>query len=236
MANYGDHIGEWQGVPVPVPELRMQLCEGHPLAGKIAEAERIIYPPEPGSRACHDDEGREVLVNKWFSYSRHTWVYLLRDLATGRTKALTEPVSPDSSMTRLTYALSTLAASGAWALDAEANALAKLAGLLSGQQIRTYFLTGSFLETSRRSRVTYLFRKLRPTVAMTSRNRDQKNDHMRCLAVLCLHPVGFYRETWAGCMTPTDDVIAHLMLMRGDEPGFWRQASQHDAWSPQAGL
>lgn len=236
MDAYGDRIGEWQGVPVPVPDLRIQLCKGHPLAAKVAEAERILDPPQPAARSCADDEGRVVLVNRWFSYSRHATVFLLRDLATGKTSVVTEPVSVDRSMTKLTFALRTIGASDAWTLDAEANAMDKLAGLLTLQQIRHYLMTGSFLETSKRSQVTYLFRRLRPTVAMSPRNRVPGNDSMRCLAVLCLHPVGYYRDTWAGCMTPTDDVIAHLLLMRGDEAGFWRQANQHDAWSPEAGL
>lgn len=37
-------------------------------------------------------------------------------------------------------------------------------------------------------------------------------------------------------MTPTDDVIAHLTLMRGDEPMFWRRANQHGPDRPEAGL
>ncbi len=235
MDAYADRIGEWQGVPVPVPELRLQLCKDHPLAAKVALSEQILYPPEPDGRACHNiDEGQLAVVNRWFSYSRHVWVYLLRDLATGRTRAVTEPVA--ASMTRLKFALQTIGASAAWTLDAEANALTKLAGLLTAHQARQYMLTGTFLETSRRSRVTYLFRKLRPTVALTPRNTDPQIDSMRCLAVLCLHPVGFYRDTWAGCMTPTDDVIAHLLMVRGDEPGFWRQANQHPSWTPEAGL
>lgn len=236
MSAWADHIDEWQGVPVPVPELRLQLCKNHPLAAKIAEAERILYPPDPGRHECADDEGRVVVVNTWFSYSKHMRVLLLRDLATGKTSVITEPVSTDQSMNRLTFALRTIGASEAWSLEAEANAMDKLFGLLSAQQTRHYLMTGSFLETSKRSGVTYLFRRLRPTVAMTSRNRDARNDSMRCLAVLCLHPVGYYRNTWAGCMTPSDDVIAHLLLMRGDEAGFWRQANQHAAWSPEAGL
>ena len=237
MAAYAGRISEWQGVPVPVETLRIQLWPGHPLAAKVAEAERILYPPDAAALACHgDDEGRMVVVNQWFSHARHAQVYLLRDLATGRTRAVTEPVSPDQSMARLTFALSTLGATPAWSLDAEARAMAKLFGLLSGHQVRQYLLTGSFLESSPRSRVTYLFRRLRPTVALTSRHRDPARDAMRCLAVLCLHPVGFYRDTWAGCMTPSDDVIAHLLLMRGDEAGFWRQANQHQPWTPEAGL
>jgi len=114
--------------------------------------------------------------------------------------------------------------------------MGRLAGLLTDHQMCQYFLTGSFLETSKRSRVSYMFRRLRPTVAMTPRGQDASRDVMRCLAVLCLHPIGYYEGTWAGAMTPTDDVIAHLLLMRGDEPGFWRQANQHAPWTPEAGL
>ena len=69
-----------------------------------------------------------------------------------------------------------LDASAAWTLDAEANALTKLIGLLTAHQARQYILTGAFLETSKRSRVTYLFRKLRPTVALTPRNANPLNE------------------------------------------------------------
>ena len=90
-----------------------------------------------------------------------------------------------------------------------------------------------FLEKSERSGVTYLFRKLRPTVALRP-CRD--GDGMRVLAALCLHPIGYYDGSWAGAMCPTDDVVAHLMLMRGDEVMFWRRSNQHPADRPEAGL
>jgi hypothetical protein len=37
-------------------------------------------------------------------------------------------------------------------------------------------------------------------------------------------------------MCPTDDVIAHLMLMRGDEALLWRKANQHPSWVPESGI
>jgi hypothetical protein len=37
-------------------------------------------------------------------------------------------------------------------------------------------------------------------------------------------------------MVPTDDVIAHLMLMRGDEHMFWRRCNQHQPWTKEAGV
>lgn len=235
MEAWGDHVGEWQGIPVPLPDFRLRLCPGHPLAGKIAAAEEIIRDRDLRPDAPRDDSG-DVVVNRWFSHSRNAWIWLVRNARTGRHEAFVEPVAPDQSMSRLTFALNTIGAAAAWTVRAEATAMEKLAGLLTDHQMCQYFLTGSFLETSKRSRVSYMFRRLRPTVAMTPRGQDASRDVMRCLAVLCLHPIGYYEGTWAGAMTPTDDVIAHLLLMRGDEPGFWRQANQHAPWTPEAGL
>ena len=59
---------------------------------------------------------------------------------------------------------------------------------------------------------------------------------MRCLAVLCLHPIGYYANSWAGCMVPSDDVIAALAMMRGDEAMFWGKAVKHEPHEPEAGL
>lgn len=89
-----------------------------------------------------------------------------------------------------------------------------------------------FAERSPRSGISYIFRRLRPTIAL----KAGKDDRMRCLAALCMHPIGYYDGSWAGAMCPTDDVIAHLMLMRGDEHMFWRRSNQHPAWSQFAGI
>lgn len=236
MDVFGDRIDEWQGVPVPLADLRMRLCEGHPLAEKMAQAEAILASSEQRVFTCTESDMDDVLINQWFSYRRHARVFIVRSLSTGRYRAVLEPVSVDQSMRRLTFWLTTIGATDAWRMEAEARAIEKLGRMITERQMRHYVMTGSFLETSKRSRVTYLFRRLRPTVAMTPRGRNAQDDRMRCLAVLCLHPVGYYQDTWGGCMVPTDDVIAHLLLMRGDEPGFWRQANQHPAWAPEAGL
>ena len=37
-------------------------------------------------------------------------------------------------------------------------------------------------------------------------------------------------------MTPTDEVIAALMLMRGDEAKFWGKSGQWKASDPRSGL
>ena len=123
--------------------------------------------------------------------------------------------------------LRTLGCAEAWGLEQESNALNTLGGLVRHRQFKQYLLTGMFLETSKRSGLTYLFRKLRPTVVI-------RGDRIVC--TLCMHPIGYYEGSWAGVMTPSDDVISHLMLMRGDEAMLWRRANQHPSYSPSAGL
>ena len=91
--------------------------------------------------------------------------------------------------------------------------------------------TNSFLETSKKSNVTYLFRKAKPTIALKSGDKGVK-----ILTVLCLHPIGHYAETFAGCMVPTDDVIAHLQMMRGDEHKFWSKSNHHESHDITSGI
>src|SRR5204863_1453670 len=103
----------------------------------------------------------------------------------------------------------------------------KLEELIGESRYSMYALTGLFLEQSARSGVMYAFRRSRPTIAMRGG---------RLLCALCLHPIAYYEGTFAGAMCPTDEVIAHLLLMRGDEAMFWRRSNQHDCRLPEAGL
>lgn len=130
-----------------------------------------------------------------------------------------------------TMLLSTLGCSFAWGIEQEAAAVQLLGTLVRHHTFKCYMLTGTFLESSARSGVTYFFRRLRPTIAI----KEHKGT-MRILAALCQHPIAYYAGSWAGAMCPTDDVIAHLMLMRGDEAMFWRRSNQHSAGQPEAGL
>lgn len=132
----------------------------------------------------------------------------------------------------LDHDLRTLGCADAWGIEQETRATELLASLLTPRQLKHYMMTGSFLETSPRSKVTYLFRRLKPTVAIVADGAER----MRILCCLCLHPIAYYAGSWAGAMTPSDDVVAHLSLMRGDEAMFWRRANHHPAWRPEAGL
>lgn len=226
-----DRNEEWQGYPVPLgDDTPLVLHPRHPM--------RDLYPNvvKPSTDSGFDDG--ETCVNRWWCRKRQVEVFVIRDKH-GRASVLTLPHAPDRSMERLTFWMTTIGGADAWDLDAEHKAREHLREMLTERQWRHYDLTGSFFETSDRSRVTYLFRRLRPTVALSPRGTSGTStgeESMRCLAVLCLHPIGYYANSWAGCMVPTDDVIAHLSLCRGDEARYWGQAIQHAAHEPEAGL
>lgn len=230
-----DQINEWQGIPVPLgDDLPLRLCPGHPLQGFFPSPDNEIQIIVGGPVDLDD---AERVVNSWYDGKRNRDVYIFRK-SDGRAFAVASPRAPDRSMDRLDLWLRTLGASDAWGIGAEVKAMEKLQGIVSDRQFQHYVLTGSFLETSPRSNITYLFRRLRPTVALTPRRPwwRGRSENMHVLAVLCMHPIGYYDKSWAGCMVPSDDVIAHLLSMRSDEAYFWRKANQHDAASPEAGL
>ncbi len=140
-----------------------------------------------------------------------------------------------ASHRRWNLALKTAACSEAWDTDAELTAITKLKRHVSKRQFHMYVTTGGFMESSDRSGVIYWFRKMHPTVAFREEGEgDSKTP--RILAALCLHPQGYYAHTFAGVMVPTDDVIAHLLLMRGCEPKFWGWAGHHAHWEVESGL
>lgn len=118
--------------------------------------------------------------------------------------------------------------------DAELRAMDTLKGKINDQQWKSYVLTGAFAERSERSDLHYVFRKGLPTMVMSWHGRYAEGG--RVLACLCLHPMGYYRNTHAGVMTPTDEVIAHLLFMRADEHGFWKKSGQWPASDTRSGL
>lgn len=257
----GDSVQEWQGIPVLLDDPRLRVHDRHPLRRFYQSQQgpdvRVLvsdHGPEDAvverrdgeedvewaQRLVTDRIENERIRNHWFSYRLHADVYVIERLDTGRIFAVKIPVSPDLSMDRLDLWLRTIGASDAWDEKAEEKARRKLRSLVTERQWRHYTLTGSFLEVSERTDLHYLFRRLRPTVVMTShgdKRMDRTGDErMRTLAVLCLHPIGYYQGSWGGAMVPTDDVIAHLLMMRSDEAYYWRCANQHRSWRPEAGL
>lgn len=232
-----EQVEEWHGIPIPLPELPLRLHARHPMQKFYREWQDEVDGVEievmvGGPNEVTDDE---VIRNEFFSRKANARIVILQQGdKVFHVKILR---SPDQSMDRLKYWINTIGSSDAWDMDAEYKAREKLRGMVTERQWRHYDLTGSFFESSSRSRLLYVFRRLRPTVVLSPRQKpDALTESMRCIAVLCMHPIGYYGESWGGCLVPTDDVIAHLTFMRGDEAGYWGEANQHASWTPEAGL
>lgn len=213
LTEHGQRTSEWAGIPIPVTNHNLRLEPRFPHQMHV----------------CNIDEtqqgGEEVeLINQWFCEHLRCHIGIVRDK---KGKYGVQPVSFNGGR----MLISTMFCSVVWPLEAEFKAQEKLANMVTHHAFSTYVKTGAFIETSKRSGVGYIFRRLKPTVAL----RGEKDD-TRILCTLCLHPIGYYSGTWAGVMTPTDDVIAHLCMMRGDEPKFWANANQRPAHHPESGL
>ncbi len=212
-----EHGDEYAGLPMPFDGESLVV---HPKYKWASIFEK--KGPEPSEPT--DDEDRVNIVN-CFVRGKHTY-YMLRTVRGQR--ALLFKTNAHSSVDLL---IQTMGFVDAWEIVPESKAVEKLAGMIDHRQFRSYMLTGCFLERSKRSNVPYIFRRLRPTIALSA-----FSDTAKPLCTLCLHPIGYYKDSFAGAMVPTDDVIAHLTLMRGDEPEFWKQANQHVPFTPQSGL
>jgi hypothetical protein len=193
-------VDEYAGIPMPIAGEKLIV---HP---KYRFAKAFEKPTEE-LQDC-------TFINSW--RSRGGLVFLFREKDGKTTKAFL-PEQP-LNLNRL---LRTYGVAVVWDIKAERKAIDKLAELLNRTQFERYMLTGMFLERSKKSGVYYLFRRLRPTIAFSC------TETSRFLASLCLHPIGYYDESFAGSMVPSDEVVAHLMLMRGDEFNFWKWSNQH---------
>jgi hypothetical protein len=117
-------------------------------------------------------------------------------------------------------------------VEAELKAIELLKTKITESQFRCYILNGAFPEHSKRSDLYYFFRKGLPTLVYSWHDNPQG----KILAALCLHPYGYYAYTHVGVMTPTDEVIAHLMLMRADERKYWAKSGQWHSDDNRSGL
>lgn len=209
---------EWAGFPMPIAGKKLVIEPRHPNQ-RLHGFELSSDEPPPAEKT--DDDFK--LRNSWFSHGRQADVYIFEE-ADGRITKATVPIGYDRGRKVLDLFQ---VASQAWSLEAELEAQKKLRTMVSDAAWKYYVLFGMFLETSPRSRVQYVFRKLAPTIAL---GHSANGDTVRVLTTLCLHPIGYYADTPCGVMVPTDDVIAHLTLMRGDEHGFWKKANHHPIW------
>ncbi len=157
-------------------------------------------------------------------------IYHQRSRVTGRarSKSVVNFCGQDQgSATKTMIAFRTMnAASSAHTIAAERMAMRKLKSHLNTTQWRTYVLTGMFTEPSRRSGMYYVFLRVAPTI-VSRICADNYGIYLKPFLTLCMHPVGYTAHSGTGCMCPTDDVIAHLLLMRSDEHLYWKKSVQH---------
>jgi hypothetical protein len=229
IAKAGD---EWAGIPIPIKDgPRLIIEPRHRLADGIENLNNEFAEkpePDPDGENVADD----LLRSTFYSHKLRSIVGIFWN---PKTEMLRYGIIPKIHHFR--QDLETMGASVVWGIEQEARAIRLLARLLPHHAFKKYMLTGMFIERSPRSGLVYMFRRLKPTVAISFRNKQGEEDGgTRILAALCMHPIAYYDGTWAGAMCPTDDVIAHLMLMRGDEVMFWRRCNQHPPHMPEAGL
>lgn len=227
LARIAEEREEWAGMPMPLDDSPLIVEPTYPHAQAL-----MAFGSAATEEGINEAEDREwsqkrKLRGRFFSVQRRADV-LIWEEPDGRIDWGLHHV-----IHSFTTQLKTLGAQEAWGIEQEASAVDTLATLVKHRQMKQYLLTGAFLESSERTGLIYMFRRLRPTVVIDARDPNEIPT-IRC--ALCLHPIAYYSGSWAGAMCPTDDVIAHLMLMRGDEPMFWKRANQHPAWRPEAGL
>lgn len=209
---------QWSGIPMPLEGVQLTIEPTFPMAKELMEI---------GRKETGAPDGAKIRNTFWSTHLRSTVVIHEKDGKIGW------GIIP--GVHHIGFDVQTLMCSEAWGLEQEHNALQLLGTIVSHRQMKQYILTGMFMEKSQRSKLTYLFRRLKPTVVLDARSMRADQD-TRILCCLCMHPIAFYNGSWAGAMCPTDDVIAHLSLMRGDEPMYWRRAKQHAPYRPEAGL
>lgn len=114
--------------------------------------------------------------------------------------------------------------------EAELRARSRLNSLLSERQRRSLLLSDSFHELGK-SGILYWIRKNRPTIAI----KLEDDDSGKPICGLCFHPLGYFTGTFVGMLAPSDDMIAHLLMIRSNEHFYWKKSNQHRLGSQLSG-
>lgn len=227
LAQLAEDREQWAGIPMPLDDHALVVEPRYPRAAALMALGRAALEnfKEDAADAVYSSERK--IRGQFYSVHRRADVVIWQE-PDGRIEWGLRHLGHGFGTQ-----LQTLGAQEAWGIEQESTAMQTLAELVAHRQMKQYLLTGSFLETSQRSGLTYMFRRLRPTVVIDARDPEGQ-PKIRC--ALCAHPIAYYQGSWAGAMCPTDDVVAALIMMRGDEPMMWKRANQHPPYRPEAGL
>ena len=178
--------------------------------------------------------------NHWFSKRLNALVVIEKNMVTGKARAriyrMEDSDARDESYKAQMY-FNTYEAAGVYNLKSEMRAMELLRSKTTEEQYVKYVTTGMLIEQSKKSGLHYIFRRLRPTLVFRKTPGDPEkktDDTYKYITALCAHPVGYYGFSWAGVQTPTDDIVSHLLYMRGDEYRFWKKSSKHPRKNMQA--
>ena len=205
------------------------LAKGSPLSERGYGPSKPLTYGKPDEPEPTEELDGLRLVNAWRPTPLSVQIY--RD-----NKGTFKLLVPDAHMRLKTLIDTLLVRAGAVVVHNEYKALELLVTKINQNQWESYILSGAFPETSKRSGVTYIFRKGLPTIAMRETKLPEGKNQRTFLAALCMHPLAYYKDTFAGSYPPTDEVVAHLLLMRADEHEYWKRANQHSIEDPLSGI
>lgn len=240
LDNYARKKGILYGIPLGIGEVPITTtCPG--LARIIKQLDNdgssnaLRTPEEEELLPLEDSNGERWTIRRsWYTQrqwrGQHGVVVVLENSKTRHVKKMFMPRS--SLEVRLKMLFETGGIRTCYSLvEAEQKAQERLMETLSPLQQKQYFLTDAFAEQGQ-SGVMYFLRKNRPTLATRLKSDGSGN----VLCALCLHPLAYYTDTWAGVTPPSDEVLTHLLLIRNDEHHYWRTANQLPLDDPVSGI
>lgn len=249
ISEYGDVTGVLGGIPLPLPEYQLVMDARHPFShlttlhwkeNKVWD-ERVDEDPEGAERKRDPYWDDHYVSHTTYSQRLRTLLYYVKENSTEKLDYIGHDRLRSEPGRRFDLFLKSFDVATAVGMrEPEERAMELLKEHITPEQYTHYLLMGTFKETSARSGVTYYYRRYRPTLATReehSTDAEGKNwMKTTFLAALCLHPVGYYYDSFVGALTPSDDVLAHLLLCRADEHHFWKKCVQHRVWEVEAGL
>ncbi len=120
-------------------------------------------------------------------------------------------------------------------VTAEKKARKNLLSHLNRRQRKELILTGCFVEVGK-NRTNYRIRFNRPTIAFRETKGKEGLRYEEFVGSYCLHSLGYYYGTFAGVMAPSDEMLAHLLMIRADEIDFLKEANKHGLEDPLGGV